>query len=78
MNENMDRLLPRSRVLELTGLSATQLGEAVRNGSFPRPVRVGAHPDKRRKAAWVAGEVAAWIRERINERDNLDHRQPAA
>lgn len=66
----MQKLLRIRDVLETTGLSRSGLYERIVKGSFPRPVNLGA-----RCVAWVAGEVDAWVNERIMQsRTNQEKR----
>jgi prophage regulatory protein len=44
--------------------SRPQLWRKCKDGSFPRPIQVGAH-----RSAWVEAEIDAWIAERIADRD---------
>jgi prophage regulatory protein len=48
----------------LTGLRAPTLWQKIREGTFPRPLKLGG-----RASGWLASEVAAWQRRRIAERD---------
>lgn len=55
--------LRRAEVLKRTTLGRTTLLAMVREGRFPRPVRLG-----KRRSAWLAAEINDWIGERIRER----------
>jgi prophage regulatory protein len=48
------------KVIERTGLSRATIYLRVADGSFPRPVSLGA-----RAVAWIAFEVDEWIQARI-------------
>ena len=53
------RILRQPEVSELTGLSRTSLWRRTKDGSFPRPFRLGG---KRSKAVgWKAEEVEEWL-----------------
>ena len=56
------RILRLSMVLDRTGLSRSTLYELMEDGSFPRPVRLGA-----RAVGWIEAEVDEWIRRRVDE-----------
>jgi prophage regulatory protein len=59
------RLIPRKALAEKgVDLSLSQLKRKVKDGSFPKPIRIGA-----RRVAWVEAEIDAWIDQRIAERD---------
>ncbi|TFZ02983.1 AlpA family phage regulatory protein [Ramlibacter henchirensis] len=57
-------LLREAEVQVISGLGHSSLYAAMRDGRFPRPVRVGP-----RTVRWVATEVDAFIKRRIAERD---------
>ena len=52
----MRRLLRRPEVLALTGLSTTSLYRRIREGTFPRPVRIGPNA-----VAWDSEAVEKWL-----------------
>lgn len=58
-----ETLLPRREVERRVGLGRSAIYERIANGTFPRPVKLGA------SSCWVASEIEAWIQERIAERD---------
>ncbi|MES2820129.1 MAG: AlpA family transcriptional regulator [Pseudomonadota bacterium] len=64
-----NRLLRRHEVEQKTGKSRAAIYDAIRAGTFPAPVPIGAH-----SVAWIGSEVEAWLLARIAERDRL---QPA-
>jgi prophage regulatory protein len=45
-------------------MSSATVDRAVAEGRFPRPVRLS-----RNRVAWIAGEVKAWMADRVAERD---------
>ena len=53
-----------NEVKAATGLARSTIYKYVKQGLFPAPVSLGG-----RAVAWVEGEVAAWIDDRIRERD---------
>ncbi len=54
------RVLRITQVQARTGLSRSSIYVRVANGSFPKPIRLGA-----RAIGWIESEVDAWIREQI-------------
>ena len=54
-----DRLLRRTEVEELTGLSRSSIYRRMADGEFPRPVRVGALAVR-----WKESDITAWIQSR--------------
>lgn len=66
MIEKQDSLvvLGAKTVREITNLSTSSVKRKVREGSFPQPVKVSE-----RRCGWIEGEVYAWLRQRIAERD---------
>ncbi len=61
MSKNLIRL---PDVEAKVGFKKSFIFEAVKNGTFPKPIRLG-----HRKTLWVEDEVDAWIQARIHERD---------
>ena len=57
-------LITLESVIERTSISRTRIYEAIRAGTFPRPVPVGA-----RRRAWIESEIENWIDARVAERD---------
>lgn len=53
--EMQETLLRKPQVLAEIGMKSTWLHEAVKLGTFPRPVRLGA-----RAVGWKRSEVEAW------------------
>lgn len=64
MDHHSPRILRRPAVEDLTGLSRSTLYAYMKDGTFPRPVRLGA-----KAVGWIEGEVLAWIRDRTAERN---------
>lgn len=58
------RLLRRSEVEKMTGLSRSAIYAKMATNSFPKPVPLGGN-----SVAWVEAEVCGWIQSRINERN---------
>ena len=56
------RFLRLPEVLERTGLSRSTIYVRLAEGSFPRPVPLGA-----RAVGWIEAELDEWVRERIAE-----------
>ena len=53
----------RPEVEAKTGLSRSSIYEKMKNGTFPKPVKLGP-----RAVGWLETEVDAWIKERISQR----------
>lgn len=53
---NIARLLRRPVVQEMTGLSRSSIYAKMADGTFPRPVQIGA-----RAVAWRASDIRAWM-----------------
>ena len=56
------RFVRMPEVVFRTGLSRSTIKERMREGSFPRPVSLGA-----RAVGWIEAEIDEWIRDRIAE-----------
>ncbi|EQD28548.1 Prophage CP4-57 regulatory [mine drainage metagenome] len=57
-------LLRLPAVIEATGCARSTINDAIRAGTFPKPVPLGG-----RTVAWSSNEIDAWIAGRIAERD---------
>jgi prophage regulatory protein len=53
---DVDRLMGRSEVLGVVGISSATLWRWTKSGRFPVPMKIGA-----RKTAWPLSVVKAWI-----------------
>jgi prophage regulatory protein len=62
----MERILRRRDLRAASGLGVTRIDELIREGRFPRPIRLGD-----RAVGWLESDVAAWQAKRIAERDSL-------
>lgn len=51
-----NRLLRRPQVEEMTGLSRSSIYAKIAEGTFPRPVQIGA-----RAVAWRSSDIQAWM-----------------
>jgi prophage regulatory protein len=56
MDTTVIRLLRRPEVERLVGLRRSAIYDAMAQGSFPRPVRIG-----RRAVAWREADIIAWL-----------------
>ncbi|MBK2451614.1 AlpA family phage regulatory protein, partial [Escherichia coli] len=52
----MEMLMRRPQVEQTVGLSRSTLYAAIKNGDFPRPIRIG-----KRAVAWRSSEVESWL-----------------
>jgi predicted DNA-binding transcriptional regulator AlpA len=59
---NVDRLLPRKVVRQLTSLGNTAMHEAIRRREFPAPVWLTPSGSR---VAWTESSIAAWIQSRV-------------
>ena len=57
-------LLKIKDVCALVALSESAIYAAIKNGTFPKPVRLSVQ-----SVGWVSSEIQQWINERIEERD---------
>lgn len=53
-------LLRLEQVRDRTGMSRSGVYVAMREGSFPRPIKIGT-----RAVAWVESDIDDWIQDRI-------------
>ena len=55
----MDRLLSKAEVIEISGFSYPQIWRWMREGKFPRSLKVGKGPAGR--VMWKESEIEKWI-----------------
>lgn len=58
------RILRLPEVEDRTGLKRASLYRRASEGTFPRPVRLGAN-----SSGWIESEVDSWIADRVAQRD---------
>jgi len=56
--QDMDQLMDAERTANTIDVSLTYMYELIRNGIFPKPIKIG------RSSRWSKAEVNAWIKER--------------
>lgn len=56
--QNIVRLLRRPTVQEITGLSRSSIYAKMADGTFPRPVQIGA-----RAVAWKESDILKWMQQ---------------
>jgi prophage regulatory protein len=66
-NRNREKLsiLRRKQVEKRTGLSRSTIYLRIQEGTFPRPINLGA-----RAVGWLENEIEAWLVARIEIRNN--------
>lgn len=58
--KHIDRMLRRKEVEAITGRSRSAIYEGMADGTFPKPVKIGA-----RAVAWPESSIRTWIAERM-------------
>lgn len=58
--QQIDRMLRRKEVEQITGRSRSSIYDGIATGTFPKPVKIGA-----RAVAWPESVIRAWIAERM-------------
>ncbi|MGL1833238.1 helix-turn-helix transcriptional regulator [Rhodocyclaceae bacterium SMB388] len=58
-----ERIIRRREVEHLTGLARATIYHRAKDGTFPKPIKIGTF-----NVGWIESEVKAWIAERIAER----------
>lgn len=66
-------IIRRKQVEQRVALSRTTIYDMVRNGTFPKPIALGAG-----SVGWVESEVTDWLNERISKRDKGPSRPASA
>ena len=56
-------ILRRPQVEKRTGLTKSGIYFLIRDGDFPRPVRLG-----KRAVGWIESEITTWLREKTSHR----------
>ena len=64
----MTRLLRFEELTSRTGHSRSRLYREIKEGKFPKPVKVGSNA-----VAWLESEVEEWIADRIAARDRAEN-----
>ena len=59
-----DQLIRMSQVINLVGLKRSWIYQRIKEGKFPRPIKIGT-----RASVWTLSSVAAWI-QKISEIKN--------
>jgi len=57
-------ILRRKQVEKRTGLSRSTIYLRIQEGTFPRPINLGA-----RAVGWLENEIEKWLMDRIETRD---------
>jgi len=60
-------ILRRKQVEARVGLRRSTIYQGVADGTFPRPVRLGA-----RSVGWLAHEVERWLADRVAAREAVE------
>jgi len=64
-NAEPDRFMRRPEVERITGKSCSAIYRDMAEGRFPKAVKIGRGPTA--SVAWLASEIAAWQRARVEE-----------
>ena len=56
------KIIRLPQVKEMVGLGTTKVYEMIKNGEFPKQVKLG------RASGWIESEIKAWIDERARQR----------
>jgi prophage regulatory protein len=68
VRQTVERLLSKKQVREIVGLGYSQMARLETAGKFPKRVRLTDHP--RGRCAYAESEIAAWVAERISQRNS--------
>ena len=61
-----DEVWRRPKVESVTGLACSTIYLQMKNGTFPKPIKIGE-----RAVGWRMSEVNAWLEQRIAEREGV-------
>ncbi len=67
-NESGDRLLCLKEVMDLTTISRSEIYRGIRDGTFPKQIKIGA-----RAVRWWLSEIEAWLASRPRATDDTPH-----
>ncbi|WP_336818906.1 helix-turn-helix transcriptional regulator [Cedecea sp. MMO-103] len=56
-----DKFVDMEFITELTGLTDKWFYQLIKNGKFPKPIKLG------RSSRWLESEVEAWLQQRITD-----------
>ena len=65
-----DRIIGKLALVELVGLSVSQLARLEKEGRFPQRIYIA-----KRRVGWSLKEVSAWIEERKNSRIQIENKE---
>jgi prophage regulatory protein len=65
MENSSPRILRMQALKRKTGRGHSSIYMAMKEGDFPRPIKIG-----KRGVGWLEHEVDAWIKARVSQRDN--------
>ena len=63
------RFLRQAAVVDITGLSLSTIYDKMRDGTFPKQVKLFGANAKKSGVAWIEDEIVAWMNARIADRD---------
>jgi prophage regulatory protein len=66
MQSTLNRLYRLRELPEFTGLRRTQIGELIKAGEFPTPIKLS---ESGRAVAWLEADLIAWQASRIAARN---------
>ena len=61
-----DEIARRPKVESVTGLACSTIYLQMKNGTFPKPIKIGE-----RAVGWRMSEINAWLEQRITEREGV-------
>ena len=75
-NKPKNSLIRLSEVMSRTGYARTSIYRKMKDGSFPKSLKLGGPPKDSsifdsRAIAWVEDEIDHWIEDRIDERHTI-------
>ncbi len=63
--ELLHRIIRKKKLAEFTGLQRTAIDDLIREGLFPKPIKLGV-----RSIGWLEKDINDWQAARIAERDD--------
>ena len=66
-NQEQLSILRRKQVENRTGLSRSTIYLRIKEGTFPKPIKLGGA----RAVGWLENEISSWLADQVATRDNF-------
>lgn len=59
------------RVVQATGMCKSKVYQEIRDGRFPKPIKLNPEGDPRSRSVWVSSEIEKWQKKVLNANRRL-------